>query len=808
MRDDLDRQVEELNLADERRLAESVNRLRSDDHLRNSLSAYSAQLGIGLDGPFGPSIGLELGGIDVDPEGAEAFISVLSWHPAFSEDRRLDIAIPIVGPADDDPALFRVRREASDLLLLGVLAIGTLGLGERWTDGLVQVAMGPEAFSDVIRRVLTGRPIPDPDTWGIVPDWLIKVMEEIDRRTCVLGIQHALTEVGLAAQGTMPHAFATGITSLAPNSGCDGQRVTISGSGFGSSQPQDVDVYFPTRSGSCAPAQVISWSATVIEVTAPQGVGSGCVGFVRRPSGGSGNLAEATATLAGEMERCIGMAASAAAQKLRQVSLRGIVSCPPCLPGNVNRFTGGGPVIDYFAVNSAGEVSVEPNTTLSLQWGVRNATTVSIARTSAAGPFTPPPSPLPATGTHTLGIFAGASPATATYRLTASNGCGSVTRTVSAHLRKIPKLAITGIEVVQAIQRANNSVRLVQNKATAVRVYVDSGMTGGFDYGRGPDILPDVTGTITVFPVGAGQGFGLGSPWSPGSVDARPAATINRNVQTHSLNFDLPASLAAGAVNIQARVAVKGHEKDVGGPYVAFGSTTVAFQQQPAQEILPFLIADPLWGLPTPTVAQFFTSARGSISRYPIADAGFIVNPPIPYSTTSFGRVRDLTSAIDWGFLLTELATMIFLFPTTPVGGIRAGVVPLDPGTLTLPDGTATQYALNGMAVPRIALSIPSQLSQATLQGTFAHEMGHAFGIGHAPCPPPCPGCDCTPPPGIDSRLPGATDDTAMDVASKAVIGVGRGELMSYCGDTSQCPGPTRWPSIATWDILFGSLPI
>ena len=35
----------------------------------------------------------------------------------------------------------------------------------------------------------------------------------------------------------------------------------------------------------------------------------------------------------------------------------------------------------------------------------------------------------------------------------------------------------------------------------------------------------------------------------------------------------------------------------------------------------------------------------------------------------------------------------------------------------------------------------------------------------------------------------------------------GRGEMMSYCGDSSRCPGTTRWPSITTWDILFDTLP-
>ena len=43
---------------------------------------------------------------------------------------------------------------------------------------------------------------------------------------------------------------------------------------------------------------------------------------------------------------------------------------------------------------------------------------------------------------------------------------------------------------------------------------------------------------------------------------------------------------------------------------------------------------------------------------------------------------------------------------------------------------------------------------------------------------------------------------------ANTLIPAGRGELMSYNGDTSRCPGPTRWPSIALWDLLFDSLGI
>jgi Metallo-peptidase family M12B Reprolysin-like len=86
-------------------------------------------------------------------------------------------------------------------------------------------------------------------------------------------------------------------------------------------------------------------------------------------------------------------------------------------------------------------------------------------------------------------------------------------------------------------------------------------------------------------------------------------------------------------------------------------------------------------------------------------------------------------------------------------------------------------------------------LARTRLAGTFAHEMGHAFGLAHSNC---CLPAGQAP----DSRLTsGSTEDVGLDVATQTVIPAGRGDIMSYCGDTARCPGPTRWSSIAFWNV-------
>lgn len=726
--------------------------------------------------------GLDESHAGVPSRGLDALAEVLLRHPAIKEKGNLTVGLAAFGPGEASPQHFAARREVAELLFVGTLALGLSTKNpERFAPGLMRIALGGDRFSTSLRGLLQVKPYPlDPPR---LPELLTKYGID-ERRMCMSGLVKAMQEFGRALEETRPRSWATGITGLSPAAACGGGvRVVVQGSGFGASRPADVYVYFPTRSGGCVAAKIIAWSDTAITVETPPDVGEGCVGFVRFKL--STRLPSAASQLAGELERCLGMAGSSVAHKLRQGfggPGPGPVPCPPCLPGGANRLRGGLPTISSFGANGQGhDIVVEPGTSVVVGWSVSNATSVVLTRTSSGGPFLPPTGPLPMAGSHSVGPFAERTPTTATYRLTATNGCGSVARTLTVRLRKTPSLSIGRIEVVQTIQRANNSVRLVARKRTAVRVYVNSGMSGGFDSGEGPDVQPDVSGRVVAFPAGAGQGFDAGPPWTP-TVNALPAGTHVRADGTHSLNFELPVARLTGSVRLDVRVAVQGHEADVGGPWTAFATTTVDFLTQPSQEVLPVLIAD-VWTSPTPptpTRPQYDTSLQGARSRFPIAEDGFVVNPELNWSNWWPGR--DFRTDLGWMLALADLAVVAFLFPTTPVGGIRTGVVPNHP-----------DYAMNGMATPRVGPSIPAQISRQGVADTFAHEMGHAFGLGHA---------DCGSPVGLDPGLPARTDDVGMHVATRTVIPAGRGELMSYCDR------PDRWPSIAFTDLIFGRIPI
>jgi IPT/TIG domain len=563
-------------------------------------------------------------------------------------------------------------------------------------------------------------------------------------------------------------AYATGITGIQPSSACIGRWVTIQGSGFGASQPPDVDVVIGT-----SVASVVSWSDTAIVIIVPAGAKSGCVGFVNRTLENQrlNAMIENQDSLAQVAQglHCLGVYQTGGWSKIPIGP-----SKVPCTGTNFLHV--GLPMVSYFLANGVTALDVTPGTAVQLSWGVTNGSGARIRRIGTNGP--PVNQAVPTAGTLPLGPFAGSSTVTATYELEAVGTCGVSRSLVTVKLAQPPSVGVVAIEVVQSIQRVTNSVRLAAGKRAIARVWVDSGITNGFNNGVGAGQVP-VTGRLSILPAAGGPP--VESPPilnSPATINARPAAAFDRDLFSHSLNFELPAGHLSGSRRLNVTVFVPGREGDPG--YTASGSTTVTFQPRPTQEILPFLLTDSRLGGAT-NAGQFATSLAGARTRLPIATTGFTVHPALPAATQS---IEDLTTQFGWGLLVTRLATIVFIFPSQPVGGIRSAIVPNNGA-----------YALNGIALARFGLTAPAMVSRATLGATYAHEMCHLAAVDHAPCGSPGPP--------IDPRLPGRTEDAGMDVPARTVVPAARGELMSLCG------GELRWPSIANYDgIMFTAFPI
>jgi hypothetical protein len=697
--------------------------------------------------------------------GARAMSRLVLAHPAVADGARSDTPLALFG-ATADPRLEALRSDAVGYLVAGALALGMTGHEvDKLADRLVFAAASIDPASLLQRhRLAGGKPFGPPPP--VIPEWLDQ-LDEFLARNCFAGVVDAVLELGKWAGGGS-RSDATGISSLSATSVCPGTPLTISGSGFGATQPADTKVYVPAGNG-CREATVTSWSDTAIVVQLPPDVGAGCVGFVR---GGMASLGEPQ-RVTGELMNCIGPAAEAWTRGFGKVGKSAIVSCPPCLPGGQNRIQAGGrPVINAFRFTPA---HVEPGGQPVLSWNVSNASSLQITGVSGNGPALALPSPLPPLGSITLAPVGGLVPVHGRYRLTATNACGTATADAEFDMSRTPALSVIRIEVVQSIQKVDNSVHLTANRTTAVRVFVGSGITDGFDLGDGPNRVAGVTVSLQAENLGNGSLRNCGSPW-PGS-QATPSP--NRDSLADSFNFDVPLSAATGLVRFHAFVEFR---PSPGQPPLssAAGTVDVVFTPKPNQELLPILIADPSSTSPTPTLANFFANfngVAGPAHAQPFQQGGFTVNPAL---TMTLSGAESLKSGINWSWVAARLATMIFLFPSTPVGGIRSGIVPSDGA-----------YPWGGMALPRVGATAPSFIVQAGQPQTCAHELGHTYGFLHVNCGGPA---------GPFGGLPLTITAPGVDVQNRSIMPAGSSELMSYCSP--------QWPSIPHWESMFNSIPI
>lgn len=706
-------------------------------------------------GELPPTTSLPIGG-------ARAMSRLVLAHPAFGRRSRRDVQLRLFG-ATEDPELEALRDQSMGYLVGGALALGMTGHPlDELAPALVLAATSVDPESLLQRRhLLRDRPIGPPVP--LLDDWLDKYAV-FRRRACFAGVIKAVVELGKWA-GQRSTADATGITGIVGPTLCGGNQITIVGTGFGTTQPADTSVYVPVVGGGCRPATVGQWADNAITVTLPPDVSAGCVGFVR----GFATYQEPQ-QVTGELSICIGAAAEIWTKGFGKVTTP-VVPCPPCLPGGQNRiYVAGPPVINTFRFTPA---HVAPGGQPVLSWDVTNATSAQIAKVSGNGPALALANPLPLSGSITLPPVGGLVPVTGRYRLTASSACGSRTADAEFTMTRTPTLSILRIEAVQAIQKTDKSVRLTANRRTAVRVFVDSGMTDGFDLGFGPNRAGGLTGTVYAENVATGATWSCGPPW-PVNSTASPAP--NRDLLGDALNFDVPLAACNGTVRLRAVIEMP---SKLGQPPLSWttSSVTVSFTPKPTQEMLPLLITDPSSTSPAPTMADLFANLRGPAAVHPFPENGFVLNPPLLWT---LGPLENLKSGIVWSWLVAKIAATIFLFPSTPVGGIRTGVVPNDP-----------LYPWGGMALPRVGATAPSFISVAGNPGTFAHELAHAYGLLHA---------NSCGPAGPYGALPLTISDPGLDVVARSILPAGTSELMSYCRP--------QWPSIEHWDYIFDRIAI
>ncbi|MFL5937072.1 MAG: IPT/TIG domain-containing protein [Gaiellaceae bacterium] len=633
--------------------------------------------------------------------GADTFVALIGEYPSFGGGSGSGVGLPVFG--EEGPGEGRFRRDAVDVITTGSIAIAAAGkVDPRYFDTLVDIAVGADDLAGLLRTVLLGDK-PFPDDGGRIPQKWLDLMEELDRKTCGLAISHAVSHWGQAVDQARSRAWSTGITSINPAVGCAGQQVTVTGSGFGATQPAGVRFAFAGRGGGCVMASVVSWSDTQIVVVAPKDVGAGCIGFVQQ--GDPAELVSAADSVAGELERCIGLPAARAAQGFRTFGSRLIQACPPCLPGNVNYFQGGLPFIEFFSANGGPVAQIAPAAALTLSWSVRNASTVEIVEIPPpAGQADELPSVAgalnPASGSYAFPAVAGTFTWDREYELRARNTCTPanqpVTKRVTIRMRSRPDVSVGGIEATQATQffnaavhmpnasarKADNAIGLIANKPTIVRVFVDSGQSPTFDGGKVAGVRAELHGRTAAGAVLPGSPLApLDPTFAPNAAhtietqrrvpltpqviaDERTLSAVPR-----SFLFRLPAGwIAAGAVDVEAEVLPPAAAQETGGTNNRLTQRLVFNNGGLPVHIalLPVSYTDTPTGavVPPPSAAQSFAELDFIQRVYP-SNRSLLNVVPAPGGSNPWFFSGDLTAGgpgcgMGWNLINIELAKRAF----------------------------------------------------------------------------------------------------------------------------------------------------
>lgn len=400
-------------------------------------------------------------------------------------------------------------------------------------------------------------------------------------------------------------------------------------------------------------------------------------------------------------------------------------------------------------------------------------------------------------------------------KITAQGKChpDTAVQSITFVYQKPAKLAIDGLEITQAIQYykaashltdaadrgADNSLRLVTNKTAWVRVYLRSGQDPGFDNGQ----VPQVDGVLTVERrVNNVWGVVATVPSQNGPViaeDAFASYDTERGNINNTLNFIVPANIMTGLLRFRAKVS---------SPFVKCGdgqdSTTRLVNVNLRQTLNAAFIAIGYNGpnatntgnlnLPAPSLAQCQAETSWAMTTYPVSGvpnvriAGtFITNTPLNDPRSCPGCCSP-----NWQPLLQQVAILVAADQAANPGnwvyyGIINGGIPVNvPGC----NGWGATGGLAGRPV------------------TYAHEIGHQFGLPHARCGNVGGGNAAYPvyepydlpadPPSTTTWTMASIGEYGLDINNGNIANPNDAEdFMSYCGP--------RWISLYTHQFLVNA---
>ena len=260
-------------------------------------------------------------------------------------------------------------------------------------------------------------------------------------------------------------------------------------------------------------------------------------------------------------------------------------------------------------------------------------------------------------------------------------------------------LVIDGLEVTQAIQDVNNSVPLVSGRGTYVRVFAR--------------VLNGTADNVTVAITGSRGGQPLGTvDSSQQAVSSSPT----RGDASSTFNIALPSNWLSGNVNIQATVDSQGAISEANEGNNTY-SLDLTFNNMPAYNVVLVPIDYTHNGTfyPAPT-SDNVTSFAWKV--WPLAEINVTLRST-PYSFSG-----NLDSGTDWRRIVNEMRALKSA-ENAPSSTYYYGLVPIQNA-----DGRWWNGGIAGIS------GVGSRVGAGLDIGgnTFAHEIGHGFGLDHAPC--------------------------------------------------------------------------
>jgi hypothetical protein len=477
--------------------------------------------------------------------------------------------------------------------------------------------------------------------------------------------------------------WSTGIGKIKPRKTCPGKTVGIypdrSVLPDGFPERGITQIIFPTMVSEAigiygySYSQIISWSPEEIFVKVPKGVVPGCIGFFN-----PGNDLPFSLIPHPDGPR----PPSPLSKRLNQYP-----NPPPAIPGPVsttaepsfpvNYFAGVDVRIDEFSVSASEPdggwgpaskaVRVKMNTqSVLIKYNVAGETaTIEDLTPGARGPELPATYQSikdPRSGSFVIDISQPNYPATLVYRLTVDGDCGTKSKMVRVFIYGVADIKVEGFEITQATQHykthehlyythyqhgrknwmEDNSIPLIANKRTLVRVYVEFGPENFAMYpGASTGYLFGLTGELHYsYTDSKGKSRSATiSPLMPTEIMASDSYHDVRGDLKHTVNFEIPRDHMTMGFH-SAKVTLANPFQDSETVELSESSELEASQhfmvwRQRVQNILyiPIKFRGPgHQGLGYPTLYDFWNTAQGALNQLPLSNLRVFMGPKLTTS--------------------------------------------------------------------------------------------------------------------------------------------------------------------------------